>query len=309
MKLLKPKFWENNNTSILALILLPISIIIQLIMQIKMFSNSKKFNIPVICVGNIYLGGTGKTPLSIKISNIFKKLKVKNAIIKKYHPNQQDEIRLIKNKSNNLFVASTRAIAVKKAVSKNFKLAILDDGFQDNSLFKNLNILCFNENQLLGNGYTIPSGPLRENINSVKRSDIIVINGKKNKEFEKKLNLISKKFKIFYSYYKPINIKKFKNKKILAFAGIGNPENFFSLLKKYKLNVKAKIAYPDHYLYSKNELDALIKKAKKNKLSLLTTEKDYFRIKHLGFSKIDTLSIGVEIVKERDFIKELTKIL
>jgi tetraacyldisaccharide 4'-kinase len=172
-----------------------------------------------------------------------------------------------------------------------------------------LNILCFNERQLLGNGYTIPSGPLRENISSIKRSNIILVNGKKNKKFEKKINSISRKIKIFYSYYEPININKFKNKKILAFAGIGNPENFFSLLKKYKLNVKEKIAYPDHYLYTKNEMKELIKKAKKNKLILLTTEKDHFRIKHLGFREIGTLSIRIVIVKEREFVKELKKIL
>ncbi len=309
MKLFKPRFWDNENTSIIALLLLPISIIIQLIVRVKLFSKPKKFNIPVICVGNIYLGGTGKTPLSIKISDIFKKLNVKNAIIKKYHSNQKDEFKLIKSKSNNLFFGSSRVLATKKAINENYKLAILDDGFQDNSIFKNLNILCFNERQLLGNGYTIPSGPLRENISSIKRSNIILVNGKKNKKFEKKINSISRKIKIFYSYYEPININKFKNKKILAFAGIGNPENFFSLLKKYKLNVKEKIAYPDHYLYSKNEIKELIKKAKKNKLILLTTEKDHFRIKHLGFREIGTLSIRIVIVKEREFVKELKKIL
>ena len=305
MKILKPKFWESNNINIIPLILLPITIIIQLIIKIKKFSRVKKFTIPVVCVGNIYLGGTGKTPLSIKISNIFKKLKIKNAIIKKYHSDHKDEFELIKKKTNNLLIGSSRILAINKAINKKFKLAIMDDGFQDTSVHKDLNILCFNERQLIGNGYTIPSGPLRERLSSIKKSNIILINGKTNKKFEKKIKKISKDIKIFYSNYNLLNIKKFKNKNILAFAGIGNPENFFYLLKKYKFNIKEKIAYPDHYPYSKSEISYLIKRAKKNKLILLTTEKDYFRIKYLGLKGVNFIPIELEIKNEKKFINEL----
>ena len=142
-------------------------------------------------------------------------------------------------------------------------MAILDDGFQDYSIYKNLNILCFHGNQLIGNGFIFPSGPLRESFNSIKRAQIIVINGKKNEEFEEKILQISKNIQIFYSSYSLLNIDQFKNKKILAFAGIGNPINFFSLLK-LNLNLKKTLSYPDHFEFKKEELAKIIKYARDN---------------------------------------------
>ena len=108
-----------------------------------------------------------------------------------------------------------------------FDTVILDDGFQDVRIKKDMNIICFNQNQLIGNGLTLPSGPLREKLSSLKNADVIIINGKKDKKFEEKLVKINEKLEIFYSCYKPINLDQFRNAKLMALAGIGNPENFF----------------------------------------------------------------------------------
>ena len=151
--------------------------------------------------------------------------------------NQNDEIQLIKEKTKNLVTASNRKKAINEALKKNFSLMILDDGFQDHSIKKNLNILCFNSSQLIGNSFTVPSGPLREPLNSIKNCQIVVINGDRNDEFEEKIKEISKNINIYYSSYLPLNIKKLQNMNLLAFAGIGNPENFFNLLSKYSLTV------------------------------------------------------------------------
>ena len=239
MKLSKPDFWKNKN-SILAILLLPISIIIQIMYLIKNILVSKKiFQVPVICVGNIYVGGTGKTPLSIRIFNGLKKTNKNPIIIKKFYNNQQDEARLIKEKTGNIIQDNSRVEAIKSAIRKNFNIMILDDGFQDKSLEKSLNILCFNSEQSIGNGFTLPSGPLREPFSSIKKSQIIVINGNRDEIFEKKIYDISHNIKIFYTKYLPLNIKKLENTEILAFAGIGNPQNFFKLLSN-KLILKTK---------------------------------------------------------------------
>ncbi len=308
MKIFKPKFWEKNHLNLFAILLLPISIIIQILSLIKKkIIGSKNFDIPIICIGNIYLGGTGKTPLSIKIFEIISKLKKKPAIIRKFYKNYYDEINLIKKKISNLFVNSSRIKAIDQAIENKFDTIILDDGFQDYSVKKNLNILCFNEKQLIGNGHTIPSGPLRQNFNSIKDCQIIVINGKRNKDFENKIKNISNRINIFYSKYVAVNINSFKNKKLLAFAGIGNPVNFFNLLDESGLNVKKRISFPDHYLYSKKELEKLIDFAKKNSLEIITTEKDYFRLKNFNFKEIDYLSVKLEIFNENLLIQELKK--
>jgi len=276
---------------------------------LKKKKKKKKFKVPVICVGNIYIGGTGKTPLSLKIVEILKKLKIKTAIMKKSYVEHDDEFQLITSKQVALFKKPSRSMAIRDAIDNGFDCVVLDDGFQDSSIIKDLNILCFNEKQLIGNGMTLPSGPLREPFSSVKRSQIVVINGKKNDQFEKKINNISKKISIHYSKYLPINTEKFRDKDLFAFAGIGNPENFFDLLEDNNLRIVKKISFPDHYNYSFNELDDLINISIKNNLKLITTEKDFFRIKHFKLPQIECLNVKIEILDKDNFENEIVKYL
>ena len=307
MKLKKPLFWSKNN-NLFSFLLFPFSLLIQLLFFFKnIFLKTKKISIPVICVGNIYLGGTGKTPLSIEIVRILKKFNMAPVLVKKFYTDQFDEIDLINSKNIEIIKNSSRYIALKEAEERGFKSVVLDDGFQDHSIYKDLSILCFNEKQLIGNGFTIPAGPLREPLSALRRSKIILINGKKNEDFENKIKSINNEINIFYSKYIAQNSNKFLNENILAFAGIGNPENFFDLLKENNINVEKKISFPDHYNYSKKELDKLLKISKENNLKLLTTEKDFFRIKHFNTTDIDYLTIKLEIINEELFEKELKK--
>ena len=122
-------------------------------------------------------------------------------------------------------------------------MAILDDGFQDYNIRKDLNIICFHQTQKVGNGLVLPSRPLRENLNALKNAQIVVINGDVDENFEKKILNINKNLSIFYTKYVPINIERFKNKKLFAIAGIGNPENFFQILSNNNLEVSKKNSF------------------------------------------------------------------
>ena len=309
MKIFKPNFW-NKKKSLIAIALLPVSAFLQVFISLKnQFINKKKFSIPVIGVGNIYVGGTGKTPLSIEIVKILKKLNKKVAIIKKSYEEHNDEFKLIKSKEIKLFKNTLRGKAINEAIKNNFDCVILDDGFQDLSINKSLDILCFNEKQLAGNEMTLPSGPLREPLSSIKRCQIIMINGKTNIEFERKIKGISDNIKIFYMKYLSINIEDFKGHNLLAFAGIGNPENFFNLLEENNLKIIKKISFPDHYNYSLKELNELILYATKHNLKIVTTEKDFFRINHLQLSQIQCLNVELKILDKNNFQKELLRYL
>jgi tetraacyldisaccharide 4'-kinase len=167
MKLKKPLFWSKNN-NLFSFLLFPFSLLIQLLYFFKnIFLKTKKISIPVICVGNIYLGGTGKTPLSIELVRILKKFNMAPVLIKKFYKDQFDEIDLINSKNIEIIKNSSRYIALKEAEERGFKSVVLDDGFQDHSIYKDLSILCFNEKQLIGNGFTIPAGPLREPLSAL----------------------------------------------------------------------------------------------------------------------------------------------
>ena len=309
MNFFKPKFWDKNQISFFSILLFPVTLLIKLLNVFKrILTKTHQCSIPVICVGNIYLGGTGKTPLSIEIFLILKDLNMNPAFVRKKYDSFQDEVELQKNRG--LVCQNKKRIkAVKEAVQNKANVAILDDGFQDFSINKNLSIVCFNENQWIGNGLTIPSGPLRENLSALKRANCVIINGRRNFDIEGKIFSHNKEVKIFYTRHKPQNIDKFKNQKITVFAGIGNPENFFNLLRDNNLNVIEEIRFPDHYNYSEKELENLINKAKANKAILLTTEKDYFRISRNYQQNINYLKIEVEIENRNQFIDEIKKII
>jgi len=309
MNFFKPKFWDKNQLSFFSIFLFPISL---LVIIISLFKNltTKTYTtaIPVICVGNIYLGGTGKTPLSIEIFLILKNLDMHPAFIRKKYNSFQDESNLQKQ-IGKVFQNKKRIKAIKEAIQEEKNIVILDDGFQDFSIKKDLSIICFNESQLIGNGLIIPAGPLRENLSGLKRANCVVVNGRKNINFEKKILEKNKNIKIFYSEYKPQNVNEFKDKKVIAFAGIGNPNNFFNLLIKNKIDILDKINFPDHYQYSKSDLESLINKAVKYNAILLTTEKDYFRISENYRKNINYLKIKVEIENKNKFINEIKKII
>ena len=309
MNFFKPAFWDKNEISFFSILLFPISIIINFLGLLKQrITKVYKSSVPVVCIGNIYLGGTGKTPTSIEIFSILKELGMNPAFIRKKYNFTLDEVELQK-KVGPTYQNRNRIEAVKEAISDKANIIILDDGFQDFSITKNLSIVCFNENQWIGNGFIIPAGPLRENLSALKRANCVFINGNKNTDIENKIMSKNKKIKIFYTMHELQSISNFKNKKIIAFAGIGNPENFFSLLKNNNLNILENIKYPDHHKYSEKELNNLIKKSKEKSAILLTTEKDYFRIQKNYKQNISYIKIKTIIENKDKFIEEIKKII
>ena len=308
MMLIKPKFWDKK-IGIISIILYPLSLIYLIIIYIKKkIIKVHKFKIPIICVGNIYVGGTGKTPLSILLANEIQKLGKETVILRKYYDSHNDEYELIKNNFNNLIVNKKRIDGILKAERANYDIVILDDGLQEYKIKKNLNIVCFNEKQLVGNGLVMPAGPLRENLNNLKSSDVVIINGNKNKSFEEKILNINNKLEIFYSNYKTQNIEKFKNKKLFAIAGIGNPENFFQLIEDNDLSIKKKFIFPDHHKYSNNEILNIVDEAKKENCQIITTEKDYYKIKKFDI-KIEYIKIFLNIENKDILINKIKKII
>ena len=302
MKLIKPKFWETKN--FISYTLFPLSIVTYLINFIKKFSNKKNFEIKTICIGNIFVGGTGKTSLAIEINELLRK-KFKTVFIKKNYKNQLDEIKLLNNKGKTIS-SFNREDALLTASKKKYQVAILDDGLQQKNINYDLKVACFNSELALGNEYMLPAGPLRENLDVIKNYDLIFINGeKKNKKLLSKLKSIDTNLSIFEGKYKPLNFKKFNlRKKYLMFCGIGNPHEFEQTLIKYKFNINKKIIFPDHHKLTNIDLKKLKDEAKKENLTLVTTEKDFFRLNKTQRKNIKFLRIKLE-VKDKKNLKKI----
>ena len=310
MKLKKPKFWDYKKPSFFAYLLLPFSIIIGLIAKINSKPKYPNSKIKTICVGNIYIGGTGKTSLTIKIKEILDKNNIKACFIKKFYPNQTDEQKLL-SKNGTLFSNLKRITALDEAISEGFEVAIFDDGLQDSSIKYNMEIVCFNNLNWIGNGLTLPSGPLRESINNLKFYENVFLNGNEESliAIKDQIKKINPNININSGKYTPLNIGEFdKDQNYLVFSGIGNHKTFVEMLKNNKLKIVSDLEYPDHYQYSKRDFDEIIINAKKFNAHIITTEKDYLRLENFNRNEILYVKSSLDISDEKSLTNKLLKL-
>ena len=307
MNLKKPKFWDYKKPNIYSYLLIPIAKFLQLISNLKKISNPKKFKIKTICIGNIYLGGTGKTSLAIKINKILNKKNIKSCFIKKKYSNQNDEQKLLNNYGK-LFVALNRADAIKQAEKENYDVAILDDGLQDKSIVCDLSFVCFNNLNWIGNGMTIPAGPLREDINNLQYYKNIFLNGNLEnlEKLKKEIYKINPNLNIYLGKYEPLNLNEFEiGKSYFLFSGIGNHQTLVSMLKNNGLKIIKDIEFPDHYEYTETDINNILIEAKNLECQIITTEKDYFRLRNNNLDKFKIIKSELKIIDEDNFVKSL----
>ena len=327
MYFIKPKFWDKKKNSFLSILLYPLSIIYYLINVIKKkISIPQKFNIPLICVGNIYIGGTGKTSAAIEIMKILNQSKKICFLTKGYGRKSKKDIylnelnisnqntvdtgdeALLLNKYGDVYISNNRAKAINTIIKLGYDAIILDDGFQDHLIFKNLNILCFDSKNWIGNNNLIPSGPLREPLKAIKEANFIVIKGEKNQIIENEIKKLSPNIEIIYAENRIENNETLKNKNFIAFTGIGNPYSFFNTLLNNNIKIIKQIIYPDHFQFTEKNYKVLFQEAENNNCNLITTEKDWVRISKqfkdkVYYTKLSTLLIGKESLE-----KELKKL-
>ena len=307
MNLKKPKFWDFKEPSLIAYILLPFAFILQYLNNFFRRNNPYKFKIKTVCVGNIYIGGTGKTSLSIQINKILNNKNIKTCFVKKFYIDQADEQKLLE-KEGKLFLAKTRFEAIQKAEKENYEFAILDDGLQDKSIKYDFNLVCFNTLNWKGNGLTIPAGPLRESINNLKNYNHVFLNGNlENIDYLKdEIQKINSEIKIHLGKYEPINLGEFnKTEKYFVFSGIGNHKTFIQMLINYGLDIIENIEFPDHYNYKSNDIEKIISEAKKLNTKIITTEKDYLRLEKKYLDEIKFIEVELKIIDENKIIETI----
>ena len=301
----KPKFWDFKKPNYLSYLLLPFTIPIVLNNYFLSFKKKKNNrNIKTICLGNIYVGGTAKTPLTIKLNQILQKLNFKTATIKKFYRNQSDEQKLLSVKSN-LYCKKKRIDALNEAIRDNVDIAIFDDGLQDSDLIYDLSFVCFSSTNWIGNGFLIPSGPLREKLESILKYDAIFINGngEDTSHIKHSIREIDENIKIFETNYQAINIHEFNSEdNYLIFSGIGNPNNFKKTLIKNKLKIIKEINFPDHYQYKNKDIERIKLLANNLNAKIITTEKDYVKISQSSLDSINFLEIDLTIKNQDELI-------
>ena len=304
MKFKKPKFWDYKKPNFIAYLLTPLNLIIGINNIILNVKPKKKYQkIKTICVGNIYLGGTGKTPTVIKLYEIFKNTKLKVSTAKKFYSDQEDEHIILNNKSE-FITSDNRKKIILKAIEENYELLIFDDGLQDGQIDYDFKLVCFDSENWIGNGFLIPSGPMREKIESLKKYDAVIIKNVDKKfdlnEIYQSINEINPKIQIFNSFLKIKNKNEFNlNDKFLIFSGIGNNNSFKEILIKNDFNIVEEIIFPDHFNYKAFDIIKILKNAENKNIKIITTEKDYVKIPVNLREKINFIKIDLEILDQK----------
>ena len=242
---------------------------------------------PVVCFGNILAGGVGKTPIVRNVAKWFDA----PVVMRGYKKSKEtgcigDEAKMLSMDGILVHVGDRKSNLILLNKQKSKTPIIMDDGFQNSSIKKDISILVFDESIGFGNGFILPAGPLREPKSAVCRADAIIVIKNKNvaKGFALPTNI-----PIFYAHNKEI-CPYDENTNVVAFAGIGYPEKFF---KNIRVNIVEKRAFPDHYQYTDSDIKDLMKLATDKNAKLLTTEKDWVRLpdwakKEIRFSKLNT---------------------
>ena len=308
MNLHKPKFWDFEKPNFLAYLLLPLTLFAKAnIFFSKLYPKKKFKKIKTICIGNIYLGGTGKTPTTLKLYQLLKDMNYNVVNAKKYYFDQNDEYVLLKNKSEVISLKNRDEI-IMHAIEKSYELVIFDDGLQEKKIKYDLKFVCFDSKNWIGNGLLIPSGPLREEINSLRKYDGVFLKVTNANIDLNKIKLVIKdinpKIEVFDTYVEIKNIKHLSlSNKYLIFSGIGNSRSFKEILENNNFNIIDEKIFADHYDYQNQDIQKILEIAKHKNLKILTTEKDYTKIPDDLKSEINFVEIDLRIPKEDKLIK------
>ena len=289
-----PKFWDQK-TSKIAKILSPLGALYAWTVAHRLAHHKPyQAKMPVICVGNISAGGTGKTPVCLALADLLKEHDLCPWFLNHgYRAAEQSVVVDVKSHSaldvgdEALLLAEyaptivdcARARGAQVAEKKGAPLLIMDDGFQNPSLVKTFSFVVVDGKKGFGNERVIPAGPLREPVlKGLKRADALILVGQDIWGVQKYLKENDVDLPVLTGSFVPDegDLKKLKGLSVFAFAGIGSPEKFFDMLTLKGIQLIGTQSFPDHYFYTRFDLEDLKKKAKGNVLA--TTSKDWVKI-------------------------------
>jgi tetraacyldisaccharide 4'-kinase len=277
--------------------------------------------VPVICVGNLSVGGTGKTPLVIYLAQ---RLVGAHIVSRGYGGNivgpvQVDPARhcaidvgdepLLLAALASTWVTKDRAAGVRAAEGAGAQVIILDDGFQNPSVVKDLSILVVDAKRGFGNGFCLPAGPLREGVSAgLARADLVVMIGtpKDGVAQVKAHNILTPHLQ---GALQPLPTgMDWVGARVLAFAGIGQPEKFFASLSSVGAEVVDSQALDDHQLLTEALMARLQVRAKAASAQLVTTEKDAVRLPKAWLGQVLTLPVRLEFSNDEALVHALQKL-
>ncbi len=302
-----PRFWHQPN--MLATMLSPLSQIYWLLVQMRLRRcRPQRLPIPVICVGNNTVGGTGKTPMVLACADILRAQgKQPHVISRGYKGSYSGTVRVDAQRHSAhevgdeplliarhvpCWVSAKRIDAACAAIEDGADVILMDDGMQNPTLQKDMSILVVDGGYGFGNRKMLPAGPCRERLGEslLKAQALVVMGDATHPDVQLLLQDHSAAF-----HAKMVAQNALPEGPIVAFAGIGRPEKFFEMLRAMGATLADEISFPDHHLFSEKELQHLAQKAAQHHATLVTTEKDWLRLSADWRERIESIEVKAEI--------------
>lgn len=299
-----PTHWKNKN--ILSFLLWPLGCLYGLATALRLWLKTPhKVEAKVICVGNLTAGGTGKTPVAVSLAVLLQQLGRKPYFVSRGYGGRLKGLQVVPDRHSAADVGDEPLLLARQAPviinpdrytgalmaeQDGADYIIMDDGFQNPSLYKDISFVVIDGNVGLGNGFCIPAGPLREfKTAGLHRANAIILIG------EDKFNLAGSfgKLPVFKGKIKPVSPSPLTYD-IVAFAGIGRPGKFYQSLTDCGFKIVASKDFPDHHFYTETELEELLELGKKHKAPVYTTAKDFVKIPGRLQNKFKVLEITIE---------------
>jgi len=301
---------------------------------------------PVISVGNITVGGTGKTPLVTALARGLKARGISVAILSRGYKGENASGPLVSDgqitflspeesgdepflmakalQGIPILVGKNRFVSGKMALQRfSVRGLLLDDGYQHLQLYRDLDILLIDSRIGFGDHHLLPRGILREPLTHLRRADLFIITKLENSEtsqsLEEELRRLHPSSQVFHSHYEPLGLigpeeeweelHSLKGKRALALSGIADPDYFSSLLRKCGMEIVEEVIFPDHHLYTTKDLTSIREKVK-GLDSVVTTEKDMVKLKKLKIDHLPVRALRIEmrIWEEREFYQRVIEI-
>jgi len=297
----EPAFWHRP-PSWKAHLLRPLAFLYGAIAASRLRRKGVEARIPVLCVGNYHGGGAGKTPTVLALTTILRDLGETPVVLSRGYGGRLRGPVMVQPSRHGaaevgdeplmlathvpVAVARDRIDGVALATSQGASVILMDDGFQNPAIAKDASLIVIDSDRGIGNGYVIPAGPLRAPLApQLDRTDALIVVGQGTAANTIAHTIAGQPGKPVLSAQiapDPACVARLAGQRVLAFAGIGDPGRFFRTLRAAGIDVVREQVFPDHHPFSQADLDTLVADAKRDGLTLVTTEKDLARLRHRG---------------------------
>jgi tetraacyldisaccharide 4'-kinase len=290
----RPKSWKSH-------LLRPLGALYGAIAARRLKRRGFDAGIPVLCVGNYHVGGAGKTPTVLALANVLRELGETPVVLSRGYggrlrgPVMVDPARhtaadigdepLMLSSYLPVAVSRDRVDGVALARSQRASVILMDDGFQNPSIAKDASLIVIDSDRGVGNGKVFPAGPLRAPLKpQLALTDALIVVGDGTAGEAIAADIRGRGAEVFSAHLEPdaASLAALSGRKVLAFAGIGDPHRFFRTLTASGIEVAGTRAFADHHSFAIREIDALLADARHKTLTLVTTEKDFARLACAG---------------------------